>query len=316
VLRDLCRAEAVNRHRRVAVLTRSYRAKKEDSSGRQILDTATAINRGETPHKTGDKTSLSPRKKVDQLKFKGVEHLQIEPGDTGKKIAFLEKWHDRLLELKPGLMELLSHRYVAGPAGFDREETSALNEIISHYEKFRILCVTRVAAGGSGSDAVNEWFHHRFAGTLTGAGLVYEEKPFLVGEPVLVTRNDYILGLYNGDSGLILPVATSDGSRRRPAEPMAVFPRGGGFTAFPLEALRGKLDYAWATTVHKAQGSEYENVAILLPEVYLRPLTRELLYTAVTRAKNSVVIAGPGEVLEQGTARVMERFTGLLETLS
>ncbi|MFO7952130.1 MAG: exodeoxyribonuclease V subunit alpha [Bacillota bacterium] len=315
VLRDLCRAEAANSYKRVAVLTQSYRAKKKDSSGKQILDTATTINRGEAPQIAGERKTLSSRTEVNQLNFSGVEHLQIEPGEDSKKIAFLSKWHNRLFELKPGLMELLSRRYIAGPVGFDREETSALDAIIAHYEKFRILCVTRVAAGGSGSEAVNEWFHHRFASALAGAGLIYEERPFLVGEPVLLTRNDYILGLYNGDSGLVLPVATSDGSKCRPAEPMAVFPRGGGFTAFPLGALQGKLDYAWATTVHKAQGSEYDNVAILLPEVYLRPLTRELLYTAITRAKKSVVIAGPGEVLEQGVSRVMERSTGLVEAL-
>ncbi|MDW7740675.1 MAG: ATP-dependent RecD-like DNA helicase, partial [Bacillota bacterium] len=104
-------------------------------------------------------------------------------------------------------------------------------------------------------------------------------------------------------------------TRQRSAEPMALFPRSGSFVAYPLETLRGRLEPAWATTVHKAQGSEYENVAIVLPEVHVRPLTRELLYTAVTRAKKSVVIVGSAEVLNSGVDQSIKRASGLADML-
>ena len=317
VLRDLCRSSLANKHERVAILKKSYRAREEDRSGKKILDVATAINEGKGPISAGRDLSLTIKEETAELPFSGAEHLQLQPGDEARRQAFLEEWQRRLVEAMPELTGRLEREYIAGANGFDPEETEALNEIISHYERFRILCVTRVAAGGSGSEAVNEWFHHRWAKdygkkeTQTPAS-----RPFLVGEPVMVTRNDYLLRLYNGDSGLVLKVATADGARRRPAEPMAVFPRGGGFTAFPLEALRGKLDHAWATTVHKAQGSEYDHVGIMLPDLYVRPLTRELLYTAVTRAKKSVVFVGPEAVLAQGANQAMERASGLTEILS
>jgi exodeoxyribonuclease V alpha subunit len=315
VLRDLCRSETANEKGRVVVLKKSYRAREEDSSGRKILDVAAAINAGTSPADAGEEKAPTVRKQVSELSFAGVEHLL--PGDENQRLAFFTKWHDLLRTGLPDLDKHLSEEYKAGPAGFDDETTRALRLVINHFERFRMLCVTRVTAGGTGAEAVNAWFHRQWSDDLQNSGMATGGRHFLVGEPVMVTRNSYNLSLYNGDSGLILLVAAVDSTklRKRPAEPMAVFPRGGGFVAYPLEALSGRLELAWASTVHKAQGSEYDNVAILLPGVPVRPLTRELLYTAVTRAKNSVVIVGTGEVLEAGVKRAMERASGLADML-
>ena len=315
VMRDLCQAGLTNERGRVVKLKKSYRAREEDSSGRRILGVAAAINNGSPPETSGDGgEAMAVRKQVAELRFEGVEHLL--PGDEMQRLAFYAKWRDRLRDSLPDLDMRLSTEYISDPSGFDAETTENLRVVLSHYERFRILCATRVTAGGAGSTAVNEWFHRQWLDNLRSKGEQIVNPHFLVGEPVLVTRNNYNLRLYNGDSGLVLQVATSDETRHRSAEPMAVFPRSGGFVAFPLEALRGRLELAWASTVHKAQGSEYEDVAIILPEVHLRPLTRELLYTAVTRAKNSVVIIGPEEVLESGIKRSMERASGLADALA
>lgn len=104
-------------------------------------------------------------------------------------------------------------------------------------------------------------------------------------------------------------------ARKRPAEPMAKFPCSGSFVAYPLKVLRGRLEPAWASTVHKAQGSEYDNVAIILPSDYVRPLTRELLYTAVTRDRKLVVIVGPEEMLKMGIKHSLERISSLADML-
>jgi exodeoxyribonuclease V alpha subunit len=339
VLRDLCQAGLTNERGRVVKLKKSYRAREEDSNGKRILAVAAAINKGSSPEtsggdsdgKSGDGNGgggddgglrrvvgvnevMAVRKQVADLRFAGVEHLL--PGDEAQRLAFYVKWRDRLRESLPDLDERLSKVYISGPSGFDAETIDVLRLILSHYERFRILCVTRVTAGGTGSVAVNDWFHRQWFDILRRKGEPVVNSSFLVGEPVLITRNNYNLHLYNGDSGLVLQVATAGETRRRSAEPMAVFPRGSGFVAFPLETLRGKLDLAWATTIHKAQGSEYEDVAIILPEVPLRPLTRELLYTAVTRAKNSVVIVGPEAVLASGITRSIDRASGLADALS
>ncbi len=314
VLRDLCRSkEAAKDKKRVVVLEKSYRAREEDSAGKRILEVAKAINEGRPPAEAGAGSALVTRQEVSDLIFEGVEHLV--PGDERQKIAFLTKWYQLLTGGLPDFDERLSFIYSSGPAGFDPETSAKLKETLAHFEKFRILCATRMSARGVGSGDINAWFYHRWLEHLKEEGLISGNPHFPVGEPVMMTRNDYSLRLYNGDSGLVLNVVMESGARRRPAEPMAVFPRAGSFVAYPLEALRGCLEPAWATTVHKAQGSEYENVAIILPAVYVRPLTRELLYTAVTRAKRSVVILGPQEILKLGISHSLERASGLADML-
>lgn len=94
---------------------------------------------------------------------------------------------------------------------------------------------------------------------------------------------------------------------------MAVFPHRGGFAAFRLDSLEEQLDHCYAMTVHKAQGSEFDSVGFVLPERDLPMLTRELIYTAVSRARRSVVIAGSEDLLRGGISRRIERYSGLSE---
>jgi exodeoxyribonuclease V alpha subunit len=314
VLRDLCRSGKANKQGRVVVLQKSYRAREEDSGGKSILEISSAINAGISPAKADGGRTMVQKNHVSELIFKGVELLW--PGDETMVHEFFAKWRERLKDALPDLQSRLVREYASGSSGFDGETTKAMREVLDYYERFRILCVTRVTAGGTGSMAVNAWFHHQWSEDLQMAGMATGTPFFMVGEPVLITRNDYNLRLFNGDSGLVLMVKPSTETGQRTAEPMAVFPRAGSFVAYPLEMLRGRLELAWATTVHKAQGSEYDNVAILLPEVHVRPLTRELLYTAVTRAKKSVVIVGSGEVLESGVKRTIDRASGLDDLIS
>ena len=123
--------------------------------------------------------------------------------------------------------------------------------------------------------------------------------------------NDYQKGLWNGDQGIALWVS-EDGAKPRLS---AVFRRGVGFAAFPVELLRGQLEHCFAMTVHKGQGSEFDGVAVILPEQDVPLLRREILYTAVTRSRRSVVIVGRRERLVTGAARVTERFSGAGERL-
>ncbi len=314
VLRDLCRSRlAVEKKKRVVVLEKSYRAREEDSAGKSILELAAAINEGRLPEEVVGGSALATRREVQEIEFEGVENLVA--GDESRRTAFLSRWHELLTSGLPDLDERLQNKYRTGPAGFDPENIAKLKETFAYFERFRILCATRRSAGGTGSEEVNTWFYHRWLEYLRQKGIATERPHFLVGEPVMMVRNDYALRLYNGDSGLVLYVEIESESRQRPAEPMAVFPRSGSFVAYPLEALRGRLEPAWATTVHKAQGSEYDNVAIILPTAYVRTLTRELLYTAVTRAKKSVVILGSEEILKLGVSHSLKRASGLTDML-
>jgi len=125
------------------------------------------------------------------------------------------------------------------------------------------------------------------------------------GAPVSVQRNDYDRGLYNGDQGVV--VQGED-------ELLAVFPRGSRCDVFPLDAL-GDLAPAFAMTVHKAQGSEFDHVAVVLPDADLPLLTRELLYTAMTRARRSVLLVGEPDLLARAVSRAVERFSGVAARL-
>jgi exodeoxyribonuclease V alpha subunit len=128
---------------------------------------------------------------------------------------------------------------------------------------------------------------------------------------VLFERNDYERRLFNGDQGLVVRLDSGDGLGARPT---AVFPRRGGFVAFPVEALVDLVP-AFAMTVHKAQGSEFDHVALLLPESDMPLLTRELVYTAMTRARRSVVLAGEANLLARAVSRAIERHCGVAERL-
>ena len=94
-----------------------------------------------------------------------------------------------------------------------------------------------------------------------------------------------------------------------------MFKARGRWNAWHLESLGESLALAFALTVHKAQGSEYDDVALVLPETPLPLLTRELLYTAVTRSRRSLVICGAPDVLAAGAARPSQRSTGIAERL-
>ncbi len=127
-----------------------------------------------------------------------------------------------------------------------------------------------------------------------------------------MVRNDYERMLFNGDQGVIVRIRRPGGR----AAPMAVFRREDRFVAFHLAALRESIELCYATTIHKAQGSEFDAVAVVLPERDLPLLTREALYTAVTRSRRSAVIAGSEELLRIGISRGIQRFSGLAEELS
>ena len=174
-------------------------------------------------------------------------------------------------------------------------------EALRALDRFRVLCAHR--RGARGVEALNR----AAARWLAAAGLLRPEGRHYPGLPVLVTRNDYGLGLFNGDVG-VLATDPDTGSLR------AWFPYRDGLRALHPARLPAH-EPVFAMTVHKSQGSEVDEVLLVLPEVHTRVLTRELLYTGVTRARRSVVVAGSAEVLEAGIADPVRRASGLRDLL-
>jgi exodeoxyribonuclease V alpha subunit len=283
-------------------LTHSYRMDTGDPSGRAVLSAAASINSAnqDMARGAGAGDGFARRARPEELGFTGVEFL----ASPGQIEAFLKRWYAARIK-DAEIEKLCAHPFSENENGFDDESRAGLEQIFNHMAASRILCFTRVLSAGS--ERVNAALHRRRAETLNAA----PEREFLPGEPVIVVRNDYERNLFNGDQGVIVRIRRP-GSR--PA-PMAVFKRRTAFAAFHLAALRESLELSYATTIHKAQGSEFDAVAIILPERDLPLLTREALYTAVTRSRRSVAIVGNEDLLRTGIARGIERFSGLAEEI-
>ncbi|MDQ6731860.1 MAG: exodeoxyribonuclease V subunit alpha, partial [Actinomycetota bacterium] len=161
---------------------------------------------------------------------------------------------------------------------------------------FRILCAHR-----RGPYGVTSWTA-RMEGWLEAerTGLATTER-WYVGRPLLVTENDYELGLHNGDTGVVI---AGEGRVQ------AAFARGGAAMPFSPSRL-GAVDTVYAMTIHKSQGSQFQAAAVLLPEPGSRLLTRELLYTAATRARRRLIIAGTEAAIRGAVERPVARASGL-----
>nr|BET44736.1 MAG: exodeoxyribonuclease V subunit alpha [Candidatus Aschnera chinzeii] len=128
------------------------------------------------------------------------------------------------------------------------------------------------------------------------------------GRPIIITQNNYNLGLFNGDIGILLKDTKST------LKAFFQFPNG-NIKHFTLTALP-PYETAFAMTIHKSQGSEFENISILLPSIDTPIVTKELIYTAITRAKKQINICGNKNVFLQAIKKVMIRDSGLVERLS
>jgi exodeoxyribonuclease V alpha subunit len=172
---------------------------------------------------------------------------------------------------------------------------------------FRLLCAHRHGPYGVAqwTDTVEDWLQDEVPGFEPGA------QPY-PGLPLLVTRNDYELRLHNGDTGVV--VGGGDDGGAGGEELRAVFGAGGD----PIELAPSRLadvEPLFATTVHKSQGSEFDVAALVLAEADSPLLSRELLYTAVTRARDALIVAGGEEAVRAAVARPAGRASGLRELL-
>ena len=166
---------------------------------------------------------------------------------------------------------------------------------------FRLLCAHRRGPHGV------TWWTERIEGWLAeDIDDFAADARWYPGRPLLVTRTDYALRLYNGDAGVV--VSTEEG------EAAAVFDRGDGIATIRPGRLEG-VETVYAMTIHKSQGSQFDTATVLLPPATSPILTRELLYTAVTRARNRLLVVGDEESLRAAVERPIARASGLRRRL-
>ncbi len=176
--------------------------------------------------------------------------------------------------------------------------------VLDAFGTFRLLCALRRGAWGV------EGLNLRCAAILRGAGLIAgHDGEWYPGRPVMVTRNDYALGLMNGDIGLTLP--DGDGRLR------VCFALADGSLKRVLPSRLGDAETVYAMTVHKSQGSEFGHTALVLPDRNNPVLGRELVYTGITRAKTRFTLLTPTPaVLARAVAQRTLRSSGLAEALA
>ena len=194
----------------------------------------------------------------------------------------------------------------------DAIATEAVNHwadrVLKTLAEFQLLCAVR--AGPAGVEQLNA----RIASLLHAEGLTPAARGWYAGRPVMVTRNDYALGLMNGDVGitLALPVAAAENGAT-PDVLRVAFADGRQGIRWALPSRLRAVETVYAMTVHKSQGSEFRHAVLVLPNRMNRVLTRELVYTAVTRAKDAftlVTFDGGAGVLEQSVTRRVRRAGG------
>jgi len=171
--------------------------------------------------------------------------------------------------------------------------------------KFRVLCATR--QGELGVDALNQWIKNLLVSPVSGNQSSYH------GMPIMINENDYRLGLFNGDIGLLWQTSeghlmaffeTSDHTKLQTNE-----------SAYKilLPSRLPKFDAVYAMTIHKTQGSEFEHVAIILPkQAEHQLLSRELLYTGITRAKEKLTLSSNKKTWQFGVKTAIKRYSGLI----
>ena len=156
----------------------------------------------------------------------------------------------------------------------------------------RVRVLTALRHGPAGATAWNAWF----------AGRLGHGDPWFRGRLLMITANSYRHRLFNGDTGVCWPDA--DG------HPVVWFEQDGQLVPWSPGQLP-QHDTAFATTVHKAQGSEFDDVWLLLPGRDNRVLSRELVYTAITRARRELHVAGGAEMIAAALGRQAARWSGL-----
>ena len=229
-------------------------------------------------------------------------------GDAGQLTAWLRELDDEALKWYPVGDELPARIIDTLAAGFNAYAASVSRGdpggALRAYESFCVLCVLRRGKRGVAglNEAITRWLRPRLSGAPG------YDSPWYHGRPVMVTENDYALGVFNGDIGITL--LGKDGRLE-----VWFSDREGKIRSVPPPSLPAHQT-AFAVTVHKAQGSEFENTALVLPETDLPVLTRELIYTAVTRVKRRLAVYGSLEILRAAVSRPTVRRSGLAERLA
>jgi len=225
----------------------------------------------------------------------GIRAMELMKNGSYRNIQWKE------LPRPEAMPAVLKERIIEGFSPYLQEPDPA--KAFDLFNGFRILCALREGPHGI------HYMNFLVEQALRNEGLIRRDGRWYAGRPVMITRNDYNLRLFNGDVGITLPDPQLGNELR------AFFPAPDGSTrTFPPLRLPDH-ETVYAMTVHKSQGSEFDRVLYLMPDRSVPVLTRELVYTAITRAKEKVEVWGNEEAFKGAISRRIERISGLREAL-
>jgi exodeoxyribonuclease V alpha subunit len=228
---------------------------------------------------------------VNSFLTKNDEQVKID-------IQYQESTYNSLFENYKGYIETLRDHSKA----FDIR----IKEAIESFNQFRIL--TAIREGAQGLQGINKKVEHKLANWFPG--IFRTDLEFYEFRPVMVTKNNYNVTptLYNGDTGIL--------AKDEKDELKAWFEKDGKIIPYACGFL-GRVETNFAQTIHKSQGSEYPKVLVVMPKSKdILILTRELLYTGVSRGKNQVTLMASDQIIVSTVANKVQRVSGIISQLN
>ena len=268
---------------------------------------------GELARSVNHADPQAARKALGQQHYRDL-HQHMASGLDDPRLASLALGSGVAEASLPGygdyLQLLAQQRPAADLSAEDPAWEGWAGQVLEAFDRFQVLCAVRKGTWGV------ESLNRHLAELMHRRGLLPAAQGWYEGRPVLVTRNDYGLGLMNGDIGIALMI------RDRPlhvGEPermvlRVAFPRndGSGRLRFVLPSRLTEVETVFAMTVHKSQGSEFAHAMLVLPEARSPLLTKELVYTAITRAsRDFTLLETRAGVFEAAVAQPVQRLSGL-----
>ncbi|WP_426702592.1 exodeoxyribonuclease V subunit alpha [Rhodanobacter sp. Col0626] len=298
------RSDAQPLDQQVAMLRHSHRF--GDSSG--IGQLAHAVNAGDT-HTAHALLDMPP---IDLAWEPSASHAQLaDMAIEGNHVHFTHTDEATSPCGYRHYLELLQrHRPALHADGTAHDQWA--RDVLQAFNRFQLLCALR--HGPYGVEGLNPLL----AEALHTRGLIDTSLGWYEGRPVMVTRNDYSLGLANGDVGICLRMPDEQGTPRLSVAFLANATAGsaiGTRIRHVLPSRLGDVETVYAMTVHKSQGSEFEHTALILPADANNILTRELLYTGITRARRWFSLFGSHAIVDSAIMQRTRRYSGLAERL-
>lgn len=244
---------------------------------------------------------------VWQQGYADLSQVHIASADDARLSALLLGNKNEEKQGYAAYLEIIRDERPAADAGRPAFDAWA-HKVLDTHGRFQLLSVLR--KGAYGVDGLNE----RTERLLAKHQLIRPEGIWYAGRPVIVTQNNYALDLSNGDIGITLPWPVQDKDSGQYAWVLRVaFPDGKGGIRWILPSRLQSTQTVFSLTVHKSQGSEFEHCALLLPPELNPIMTRELIYTGITRGKKwfSLVTTGKPGIAEAAAQRTVQRSGGL-----